>query len=63
MKFVKALAAVALVAVSLTGCGKESSVKKTTTVSTPEGKTTETTETTIDTHGKNPPPVPSQPNP
>ena len=38
---------------------RESSVKRTTTVSTPEGKTTETMETTVDTHGKNPPAAPN----
>jgi hypothetical protein len=49
----------ALTSVTVVGCGKESSVKKTTTISTPEGKTTETTETTVETHGKNPPPAPA----
>ncbi len=57
MRRVRWYAALTLVSVALVGCGKESSVKKTTTVTTPEGKTTETTETTVDVHGKNPPPA------
>ncbi len=59
MKTLRIFAALALLGVAIVGCGKESSVKRTTTVTTPEGKTTETTETTIDTHGKNPPAAPN----
>ena len=59
MKRLRLFAALALLSVAVVGCGKESSVKKTTTVTTPEGKTTETTETTIDMHGKNPPAAPN----
>ena len=59
MKLVRLFFVLALTSVALVGCGKESSVKKTTTISTPEGKTTETTETTVETHGKNPPPAPA----
>ncbi|HEY4308933.1 MAG TPA: hypothetical protein VGN12_05730 [Pirellulales bacterium] len=37
------------------GCEKKAEVKKTTTISSPEGKTTETDTTKIETSGKNPP--------
>ncbi|HVU90491.1 MAG TPA: hypothetical protein VHD36_24425 [Pirellulales bacterium] len=58
MRLVRLFFVLALTGAALVGCGKETSVKKTTTVTTPEGKTTETTETTVDMHGKNPPPAP-----
>lgn len=58
MRLFRLFFVLALTSVALVGCGKENSVKKTTTVTTPEGKTTETTETKIDMHGKNPPPAP-----
>jgi hypothetical protein len=46
--------------VAFVGCEKKTEIKKTTTVttSTPEGSTTETVTTTVDTSGKNPPEVP-----
>jgi hypothetical protein len=40
---------------AVTGCEKKAEVKKTTTVSTPEGKTTETDTSTLKTSGENPP--------
>ena len=57
--------AVLMLNVALVGCTKESSVKKETTVKSPEGKTTTTVETTVQTKGKNPPPANSSevPNP
>lgn len=39
----------------LAGCGEESKVKQTETVSTPEGKTTTTHETKVESSGSNPP--------
>ena len=59
MKFAKIVLVLALLATPLVGCEKkESSVKKQTTVSSPEGSTTKTTETTVETSGKNPPATP-----
>ncbi|HEY1603217.1 MAG TPA: hypothetical protein VGG64_26675 [Pirellulales bacterium] len=46
--------------VSLVGCEKEAKVKKQVTVTSPEGSTTKTTETTIESKGKNPPTVDGQ---
>jgi hypothetical protein len=37
------------------GCEKKSEVKKTTTVTTPEGSTTKTDTTTVETSGEHPP--------
>ncbi len=45
----------ALPTVGLIGCGEESKVKQEETVTTPEGKTTTTTETKVDSSGSNPP--------
>ena len=39
------------------GCEKKAEVKKTTTTSTPEGSTTKTDSTKIETSGENPPPA------
>jgi uncharacterized lipoprotein YehR (DUF1307 family) len=50
------VAALAL-GLALAGCEEKSSVKKQTTVTTPEGKSTKTVETTLETKGDNPPPV------
>jgi len=41
----------------LLGCGEESKVQTETTVKTPEGETTRTDTTKIDSKGDNPPPV------
>ncbi|BBO31593.1 hypothetical protein PLANPX_1205 [Lacipirellula parvula] len=41
----------------LTGCSDKASTKTETTVSTPEGETTRTTETTVEESGENPPPA------
>jgi hypothetical protein len=38
------------------GCGEESKTAKTETISTPGGKTTTSTETTVKSNGDNPPP-------
>ncbi len=40
------------------GCGDETKVKKTDTVTTPQGKTTITNEKKVETSGKNPPKAP-----
>jgi len=51
------------------GCDREASTTQTETVSTPEGETTTTRETTVESSGDNPPAVdgqrvpPSNPNP
>jgi len=42
---------------SFAGCAKESSTTSETTVSTPEGETTVTKETTVEQSGENPPPA------
>jgi outer membrane murein-binding lipoprotein Lpp len=57
--------AVLFAGVSLMGCEKEAKVKKTVTATSPEGSTTKTTETTLESKGKNPPTVDGQavPNP
>jgi len=39
------------------GCAEKESAKKETTITTPGGKTTITTETEIEKKGKNPPPA------
>ena len=58
MKYFMSLA-IALGAISLgfTGCAKESSTTTESTVSTPEGETTVTTEKTVEQSGENPPPA------
>jgi hypothetical protein len=43
-------------AIGLVGCGEESKTAKTETISTPGGKTTTSTETTVKSTGDNPPP-------
>lgn len=62
MKRFCALCMVLGVATAFVGCETKTEVKKTTTVttSTPEGSTTETVTTTVDTSGQNPPAVPKQ---
>jgi len=40
----------------LVGCGEESKVKETETISTPNGSTTTTTEKKVESQGENPPP-------
>jgi len=40
----------------LVGCGEESKVKETETISTPNGSTTTTTEKKVESSGENPPP-------
>jgi len=40
----------------LVGCGEESKVKQSETVSTPDGSTTTTTEKKVESTGDNPPP-------
>ena len=42
---------------SFAGCAKEASTTTETTVSTPEGETTVTKETTVEQSGENPPPA------
>ncbi|HEY4310016.1 MAG TPA: hypothetical protein VGN12_11235 [Pirellulales bacterium] len=59
MKSIRLLIAMLILGVSVAGCHKESSVKKSTTVTSPEGSTTTTTETTVETSGKNPPAAPN----
>lgn len=46
-----------LVSLGMTGCAKEASTKTESTVSTPEGETTVTEETTVEQSGENPPPA------
>jgi len=59
MKIAKYVLALLLIVAPFAGCEKkESSVKKQTTVTSPEGTTTKTTETTVETTGKNPPAAP-----
>jgi len=41
--------------VALVGCGEESKVEDKTTIKTPEGSTTTTKETKVETSGSNPP--------
>jgi hypothetical protein len=59
-------AAVAVCLPLAAGCSKKAEVQKETTVSTPEGETTKTETTTVESSGDNPPSadgasVPSQP--
>ncbi len=49
--------ALSLFGVGLAGCDKKSEVKKETTVTTPEGETTTTESTKVETSGENPPPA------
>jgi hypothetical protein len=44
-------------AAAFVGCEKKAEVKKTTTVTTPEGSTTKTDTTTVETTGEHPPAV------
>jgi hypothetical protein len=41
----------------IVGCAEKAEIKKETTVTTPEGETTKTESTEIETSGENPPPV------
>ena len=50
-----ALCMVLGLAVAFVGCEKKAEVKKTTTTTTPEGSTTKTDKTTVETSGENPP--------
>jgi PBP1b-binding outer membrane lipoprotein LpoB len=47
----------------LTGCSDESKVKEQTTASTPDGSTTVTKETKVDSSGSNPPAAPTTTEP
>ena len=55
MKRFVALCMVLSLAVISVGCDKKAEVKKTTTVTTPEGSTTKTDTTKLETSGKTPP--------
>jgi hypothetical protein len=55
MKRFFALCMILGLAAAFVGCDKKAEVKKTTTVTTPEGSTTETDSTKIKTSGENPP--------
>jgi hypothetical protein len=51
---------VAGMGIGLSGCSDESKEKTQTTISTPNGKTTETHEVKIDKSGQNPPAAPAE---
>ena len=55
MKRFFALCMVLSLAAVFVGCEKKAEVKKTTTVTTPEGSTTKTDTTTVETSGEHPP--------
>ena len=49
--------AIGIGSLGIIGCAEKESAKKETTITTPGGKTTITTETEIEKKGKNPPPA------
>jgi hypothetical protein len=56
-RFLLFCTALSLMTVLTVGCEKKAEVKKETTVTTPEGETTTTESTKVETSGENPPPA------
>ncbi len=54
-RFLMLFLALSFTSLSVTGCSEKAKVEKKTTVSTPEGTTTKTDTSTVESSGKNPP--------